>query len=154
MNAHMLVVMNNLGPDSIYAPYVDSLPTHDMTMNVYWTDEVLKNISSPIIREEYARNMRFYNGIAKEFVEFEVTKYDKNEWNWALNSANSRITLLENTDDEYQNNPTYEHIITPIAEYLNHSNNPNVILRSAQELIEDENHDTIQCKALRGNTMK
>ena len=82
---HFHILIGILGEDAVNYPYLQALPRFDLTNHVYWPKEVLAEVDSKAIIEEYTNWFAFNSAIAKEFVDFEYTKYNKDEWAWAFN---------------------------------------------------------------------
>lgn len=137
LTSHVHMLMNLMGEDGTYAAYIKSLPSQELTQSVYWPKEILIKIDSGNIIEEYKRAMSISMIIANEFKKFQYTQYDTNGWNWWFNIVSSRMTILNNSDYEYQNNPDHNIFVAPIAEYLNHSNDPNWVLELSKKMIRE-----------------
>lgn len=84
MGAHLHVVLNYMGKESSYTPYYNALPKFDLTSLFYWQQDVLAEVDSKALMEEYTRGTNFYTHIGKQFVDYEFTKYNLNEWLWAF----------------------------------------------------------------------
>lgn len=124
----MHIHMNRTGKEGAHSSYICALPSEELTMTQFWNRDTMIEIDSFNLINEVQESMRTYNFFAKEFAEFEHTKYNMDEWYWAFNIANSRVTILDNDNNGYLHDPEYESMITPLAEYLNHSFDPNVVL--------------------------
>lgn len=108
MTANLHVVFNHMGDNSSFAPYMKALPKMEMSSNLYWPKEILVEVDSKALIEEYKRGAGLYSQIAQQFVEFEFTQYNADEWLWAFHTVSSRVCILNNDHDQYQNDPEYE----------------------------------------------
>ena len=149
LTSHVHMLMNNMGEEGTYAAYIKALPSQELTQSVYWPREILIKIDSGNIIEEYKRALSISMIIAKEFKNFEHSKYDINAWNWSFNIVSSRMCILNNSDEAYQNDPNYKVFISPIAEYLNHSNEPNWKLEISKRIIRDLEVPVIEWMAIK-----
>ena len=88
--AHMHISFNKMGENGSHVPYLLALPQHDLTMTVYWNSDTLINVESPNLIESIKSAMSFHYNIAKEFHNFELTRYNIEEWTWAMMISGSR----------------------------------------------------------------
>lgn len=132
MNAHWHIAMNHLGEDGAHVHYLAALPQFDLTTSIYWKRDTLIEIDSLNLIEEIRGNMSYHHHLCQEFANFEHTRYNPDEWNWAFTISGSRVCILDNSNERYQSDPNYDSFISPLAEYLNHSFDPNVVLTLAK----------------------
>jgi hypothetical protein len=125
LNTHLLIQMNRMGEGGPHAPMLEALPDMELTMSPYWQKEDLIEVDSFNVINEHRNATHLQTYMAKQFQDFEFTRYGSDEFMWAFHIAGSRFTVLENTEEKWLKDPDYHHFICPLAEYINHSFEPN-----------------------------
>lgn len=120
----------------------------DLSQIVFWSKEVLNEIDSQIIRQQYKDTNSYYQVIFKQMTENENSPYKgKNsvsleEFMWAFNIVSSRHLVLNN--DQSGDDPNLLLMIMPIFDFINHSFDPNVVALPYHDKINDESFILLQ----------
>ena len=129
--------------------YMDVLPREDLTSLIFWPKNVLTEIDSDMLVQQYLETSSYYQHLHKLLTQNPDSPYAKNnaqlpieEFLWAFSVVSSRQLSLNNGEGS-QEDPNLQLLIMPLLDFVNHSpttqtEGPNVVALPYHDTVNNE----------------
>lgn len=119
--------------------YADVLPREDSTQLIFWPKEVLTEIDSQLLIQQYRDTLGYYQMIHRLLVSDPDSPYNQikdslpfEEFLWAFSVVSSRQLSLNN-GEQVMDDPNLQLLIMPLLDFINHTQPPLTSSESKEE---------------------